>query len=91
MSTYISISQSHIVGLLLIFEIELGVGDVVLGVVGLAWTDGLDVLGWYAAPDFACRDLRVLEHEGTCAPAATMAPSPTSQPSSRVEPMPMRV
>ena len=50
----------------MLFEVELGVGDVVLGVVSLAWTDGLDVLGWYAAPDFASGDLRVLEHEGTC-------------------------
>ena len=37
-----------------------------LGIVSLAWTDGLDVLGWYAAPDFASGDLRVLEYEGTC-------------------------
>ena len=50
----------------MLFEIELGVGNVVLGVVSLAWADRLEVLGRYAAPDFACRDLRVLEHEGTC-------------------------
>ncbi len=50
--------------LLLLFEVELGVGDVVLGIVSLARTDGLEVLGRYASPDFACRDLCVLEHEG---------------------------
>ncbi len=50
----------------MVFEVEFGVGDVMLGVVRLAWADGLDVLGWYAAPDFACRDLRVLEYKGTC-------------------------
>ena len=50
--------------LLLLFEVELGVGDVVLGVVSLAWTDGFDVFGRDASPDFTCRDLRVLEHEG---------------------------
>ena len=52
--------------LLLVFEVELGVGDVVLSVVSLAWTDGLEVFGWDAAPDLACGDLRVLEYEGTC-------------------------
>ncbi len=52
--------------LLLVFEVEFGVGDVVLGVVGLAWTDGLEVLGWDAAPDLACGNLRVLEYKGTC-------------------------
>ena len=57
----------------MLFEVELGVGDVVLGVVSLAWTDGLDVLGWYAAPDFASRNLRVLEHEGTCGYNGTFA------------------
>ena len=52
--------------LLLVFEVELGVGDVVLSVVSLAWTDGFEVLGWDAAPDLACRDFRVLEYESTC-------------------------
>ena len=50
---------------LLFFQVEFGVGNVVFGVVGLAWADGFEVFGWYAAPDFACRDLRILEHEGT--------------------------
>ena len=36
-----------------------------LGVVGLAWTDGLEVFGRNTAPDLAGRDLRVLKHEGT--------------------------
>ena len=58
-----------------------------LGVVGLTGAGGFDVLGWHAAPDFAGADLGVLV---TRAPAATMAPSPISQPSSRVAPMPMR-
>ena len=50
--------------LLLLFEVELGIGDVVLGIVSLAWTDGFDVFGWNASPDFTSRDLRVLEHKG---------------------------
>lgn len=50
--------------LLLLFEVELGIGDVVLGIVSLAWTDGLEVFGWDTSPDFTCRDLRVLEYEG---------------------------
>ena len=50
---------------LLFFQVELGVGDVVLGVVGLAWADGFEVFGGYAAPDFACRDFCILKHEGT--------------------------
>ena len=35
------------------------------GVVGLTWAHGLEVLGWYAAPDFACGNLRILKHEGS--------------------------
>ena len=50
----------------MLFEIEFGVGDVVLGVVSLAWANRLEVLGWDASPDFACGDLRVLEYKGTC-------------------------
>jgi hypothetical protein len=38
----------------------------VLSVVSLAWADRLEVLGWDASPDFACRYLRVLEYEGSC-------------------------
>ena len=34
-----------------------------LGIVGLAGSGGLDVLGGYAAPDFAGADLGVLEHQ----------------------------
>ena len=50
----------------MVFEVEFGVGDVMLGVVSLAWADRLDVLGRYSAPDLACGDLRVLEYKGTC-------------------------
>ena len=50
----------------MLFEVELGVGDVVFGVVGLAWADRLEVFGRYSAPDLACGDLRVLEYKGTC-------------------------
>ena len=35
-----------------------------LGVVGLTWADGFEVLGGYAAPDLASRDLRVLKYKG---------------------------
>ena len=35
------------------------------GVVGLTWAHGLEVLGWYAAPDFASGNLRVLKHQGS--------------------------
>ena len=35
-----------------------------LGVVGLTWTDGFDVLGWYTAPDLTGRNLRVLKYQG---------------------------
>ena len=51
--------------LVIVFEVELRVLNVVLGVVRLAWAYGLEVSGWYAAPDLPGRDLRVLQHEGT--------------------------
>jgi len=36
-----------------------------LGIVRLSWSDGLEVLGRYAAPDFASGNLGVLQHQGT--------------------------
>ena len=47
-------------------EVELRVGHIVLGIVSLAWTHGLEVFGRYTSPDLTCRNLRVLEHEGSC-------------------------
>ena len=43
----------------------LGVGDVVLSIGGLTGTGGLNILGGYAAPDFASGNLGVLQDQGS--------------------------
>ena len=55
------------------FQVELGIGDIVLGVVCLAWADGLEVLRRNSSPNLASRNFRVLKHEGTCCYDASFA------------------